>query len=89
MSRHVVEVNETRIHTYGNNIDAASKWWLWFRRANPADRFHETAVSITGAMVEVACDSKEDAEWLARHMVAFGGLDKAAVKVKRLAEATP
>lgn len=83
MTGYVVEVNEANVFTYGNR--AGGDWWIAFRRCQPAERFYEHTHTPVGSMVEVACDSKTDAQWLASHMVEHGELNKAAVKVKRAA----
>lgn len=82
---YVVEVNEINVFTYSSH--EARDWWQWYRMANPAGRFFEHHHTPAGSLVEVSCDSKADAEWLAKHMVNHGGLNKSAVKVKRATSA--
>lgn len=82
---YVVEVNEVNVSFY--SAKDARDWWQMFRlRYKDTDRITDRDVTIPGGFASVACDSKDDAEWLARHMVEHGGLNKTAVNVKR---ATP
>jgi len=73
-----VVVNECQI----NATHRASEWWMWFRFANHPSRFTDRVISLGGNLVAVACDDREHAEWLARHMVEFGTVPKSAVKVE-------
>lgn len=74
----VVVVNECQI----NATRRAAEWWTWFRYANPSERFESRLISLGGDLVAVACEDREHAEWLARHMVEFGTVPKSAVKVE-------
>lgn len=76
----VVRVNEARALTY-SQADAA-EWWAWFRLRMPETRFTTVTVGFPGDVVDVACDSAEDAEQLAARMVEVG-IPKAAVQVIR------
>ena len=61
-ARHVVEVNEVKVFATGRGSD----WWAWFLMAHRnTGRITEVAVSLGGAICHVACDSREDAQWLA------------------------
>ncbi len=59
-------------------------WWNHFRaRFDPIGRIADRDMTPVGGRASVACDSREDAEWLALHMVAHGGLPKSAVEARR------
>jgi len=76
--RHFVEVNETKV----NATQMGHEWWYLFRALQPVERFQERMPNPQGALVEVACDDREHAVWLAAHLVAEGGLPRHAVKAK-------
>jgi len=76
---YVVEVNEAAVWATRQGVD----WWtLWRARMERTGRIDVTVVSIAGDRVRAACDSRDDADWLAGHMVSFGGLPQRAVKVR-------
>lgn len=80
MTAYVVEVNQAAVHFTGQG----ASWWqvyrLWYR---DSARITEIPSWVPGGgLALVACDSREDANWLAGHMVDFGGLPKTAIKVK-------
>jgi hypothetical protein len=80
-ARHVVEVNEVKVFASGRGSD----WWVLFLIAHRnTGRITEVTVGLAGAICHVACDSREDAQWLATAMVEEHGLPKAAVKVRSL-----
>jgi hypothetical protein len=81
MSRHVVEVNEVVVFATGRG---AGRWATFLLAHRSTDRISEVDVSLGGAICHVACDRKDDAEWLARSMVEQHGLPKSAVKVRPL-----
>jgi hypothetical protein len=84
MSTYVVEVNEAGIWA----SQRGSTWWNeWRLRMEPTGRITVITPSLGGDRVHIACDSKDDAQWLAGHMHEFAGIPKAAVKVTRLAAA--
>ena len=85
MSAAALRVNEATVFATGRGAD----WWALYRqRAEAADRVTVITASIGGDMVEVACDSPMDADWLRDHMVERQGLPSAAVRVIRLAKDT-
>jgi hypothetical protein len=73
-----VRVNEVRALTYSQ--EQAREWWAWFRLRMPESRFTTVSVGFPGDLVDVACDSAADAEWLAARMVEVG-IPKAALTV--------
>ena len=77
---YVVEVNEGVVEATRQGVG----WWHLFRaRFARTDRIRDTKPAcIVGGLCEVACDSREDADWLASTMVAEHGLPKTAVRVK-------
>jgi hypothetical protein len=76
-----VRVQETRIFATRLGVD----WWLLYSsRFEGTPRMTCLGHLPQGADWHVACDSKEDAQWLAEHMVSHGGIPKAAVEVKQL-----
>jgi hypothetical protein len=78
-----VRVNEVQIFACRLGMD----WWLTFSaRYEPTPRMTCLGLVPQGGTWHVACDSKEDAQSLAEHMVSFGGVPKSAVEVKRLAK---
>lgn len=75
-----VQVNEAALFATRLGVD----WWLAFRRMFDASgRITETTISLGGSMCDVACDSTEDAQWLADQMINVHGFPKRAVKVVR------
>lgn len=80
MADYVVEVNEGVVEATRQGVD----WWNLFRaRFAHTDRIRDTKQAcIVGGLCEVACDSREDADWLASAMVAEHGLPRTAVRVK-------
>lgn len=76
----VVEVNEGKVEASRQGVD----WWLLFRaRFRGTGRIRATkAACIVGGLAEVACDSRDDADWLAQSMVQDHGMPKSAVRVK-------
>ncbi|AYF29290.1 hypothetical protein CSH63_17825 [Micromonospora tulbaghiae] len=84
MTAYVVEVNEGVIEASRQGVD----WWLVFRaRYATSGRLRETKPAcIVGGLIEVACDDRDDADWLAAHMVDHGGLPRTAVRVKAAAQ---
>lgn len=84
---YVVEVSEGVVETSRQGID----WWTYYV-AIYKDSSRMTGLDtgcIVGGLVQVACDSSDDAHWLAEHMVNFGGLPQSAVKVKRVSAVVP
>lgn len=78
-----VEVNECRIFATQMGVD----WWLLFRASGDRTGRIKTLVpSPAGELCSVACDSREDAQWLADHMISQG-IPKSAVKVQAKAGA--
>lgn len=79
----MVEVNEGVVEVTRQGID----WRIVFRaRFHNTGRIRETKPAcIVGGLCEVACDSREDADWLAGSMVETHGLPKSAVRVKTAA----
>jgi len=75
-----LEVNECVIWASQRGND----WWNeWRLRMEPLGRITVLKPSLGGDVVSVACDSREDAEWLHDHMISFAGIPKSAVKVLR------
>jgi hypothetical protein len=73
-----VEVNECRVFATQMGVD----WWNLFRHAHTdSGRITTLTPSPAGDLCSVACDSREDAQWLASHMLEQG-LPKSAVKVR-------
>lgn len=78
-----VLVHETRIFATTLGAD----WWVAFSsRFEATPRMTCLGLMPQGGDWHVACDSKEDAQSLAEHMVSFGGIHKTAVEVRRLAK---
>lgn len=77
-----VVVHDTRISA----TTSGAEWWLLFSsRFIGSPRMTLLGGSNPmGSDWHVACDSKEDAQSLAEHMVTFGGIPKSAVQVRRL-----
>lgn len=60
------------------------EWWnLWRLRMEPLGRITIVTAGLGGDLVRVACDSREDAQWLHDHMISFAEIPKSAVKVRR------
>jgi hypothetical protein len=78
----VVEVNEGVVEASRRGVE----WWHLYRsRFNGTGRIVETKPGcIVGGLAEVACGSRDDAEWLAGHMV-DRGLPQSAVRIKKAA----
>lgn len=87
MTRYVVEVNECALFATQRGID----WWMLFRRRyNTAGRIEDLPpFNPQGNRCRVLCDDREHADWLAEHMVEFGGFPTSAVKAKRLRAEVP
>lgn len=80
----VVEVLEPRVYTYGGGTPDSANWWTAFRQTyDRVGRIADYDPVLVGSRAEVACDSKDDAAWLAEHMVSHGGLHPKAVRVKQ------
>ena len=78
-----VLVHETRIFATRLGAD----WWLAFSsRFEGAPRMTCLGLNPMGGEWHVACDSQEDAQSLAEHMVSFGGVPNSAVEVRQLAK---
>jgi hypothetical protein len=78
---HVVEVNEAKVIATNRGRD----WWTLFLMAHrDTGRISEVTVSLGGAICHVACDSPEDAQWLATFMITEHGLPRSAVKARAL-----
>lgn len=77
---YVVEVNEGVVEASRWGV----AWWHMFSRmhSNTGRLTYTKQPCIIGGVVEVACDSKDDAEWLAGQMVDVHGMPKTAVRVK-------
>lgn len=74
-----VEVNEAAIWASRCGV----RWWNeWRLRMEPIGRIAIITPSLGGDRVHVACDSKDDAQWLAGHMTGFAGIPASAVKVR-------
>jgi hypothetical protein len=77
-----LEVNEARIWA----TQSGGEWWNpWRLRMEPLGRVTVLVASLGGDRVRVACDSKDDAEWLRDHMTGFAGIPASAVKLTRQA----
>lgn len=74
----VVEVNECQV--FATSQGAA--WWSLFLLSSHADRITPVKVSLGGDIVHVACDDKEHAHWLARHMHERAGIPASAARAK-------
>lgn len=73
-----VEVNECRVWV----TERGRQWWDLYRIKH-SGRITTLTASIAGDRVQVACDSKEDADWLAGHMVEQG-IPASAVAAREL-----
>jgi hypothetical protein len=71
-----VRVTEPVITATQMGID----WWLDFRRFHVPGRFTVVEASLAGEVVDVACDDREHADWLAAEMVR-NGIPKRGVRV--------
>lgn len=73
-----VRVNEVVVNLYTPRETA--NWWAIFRARGPASRFTIVTPAIPGDLVDVACDNREDAEWLRDHLIERG-IPSTALKV--------
>jgi hypothetical protein len=81
MPSYVVEVNEGVVEASCMGVT----WWYDRRpllEQSGKLRDVKPACLIAG-VVEISCDNKEDAEFMARHMIEVGGMPASAVKVKK------
>lgn len=80
MTAFVVQVDEGKVEASRQGVE----WWhLFAARYRPTGRLVETKPPcVVGGTVEVACDDREHADWLAAHMVDHGGLPRTAVRAK-------
>lgn len=79
-----VRVNECLVLATEKGAD----WWVWFRWAmEPIGRITVVTASIGGDLVDVACDDRDNADWLAATAVDHG-VPKSAVKVVRTGRVT-
>ncbi|MEV4179911.1 hypothetical protein AB0J28_00510 [Streptosporangium canum] len=81
-----VEVKDIVILSSRQGVD----WWFAYRsRYEPIGRIvHIPGTAVPqGDHCRVLCDDREHAEWLAAHMVEFGGVPKTAVKACRMPKA--
>lgn len=77
-----VQVNEVAILATGQGAE----WWMWYMAAHRrSDRIALEDVCMGGGIHHVECETRDDATWLAGHMVSFGGVPQRAVKVQRRA----
>jgi hypothetical protein len=78
---YVVEVNEGVVEATRQGVE----WWYTYRpRFEASGRLREIkAACIIAGTVEVGPYERDDAEFMASHMVESGGMPKSAVKVKR------
>lgn len=75
----VVEVNECLI--WATKLGA--EWWESFSaRYAQSGRLTVITPSVAGNRWSVACDDMDHARWLAGQAIAFGGVPKAAIKVR-------
>ena len=79
MSTVAVRVNEVVVNLYTPRETA--NWWALFRARGPRERFTTVTASIPGDLVDVACDNREDAEWLRDHMIEQG-IPKTALTIR-------
>jgi hypothetical protein len=73
-----LRVNEIAALTYTTR--EAANWWALYRARGPVERFTIVKSYIPGDVVDVACDDRQDAEWLRNHLIAQG-IPKSALKV--------
>jgi hypothetical protein len=79
---YVVEFNECGLNSGGT--EAAQDWW--FRQWNQPGMVRRTTVvqaAPPGALLHIACDDKEEAEFVRDHMISHG-IHHNLLKVKRL-----
>ena len=84
MSSYVVEFNECGLNSGGHT--QGQDWW--FRQWNQPGMVARTTVikaAPPGALLHIACDDKEEAEFVRDHMIE-NGIHRGLVKVKRIAE---
>ena len=78
----VVEVNECHVFAVSG---APAEYWAAVRgRYEPVGRITILVASVGSDRVQVACDDRDHADWLAHHLAEYGGLPKSAVKVGTL-----
>lgn len=75
-----LRVNEASVNLYTPR--ATANWWALFRAHGPASRFTTITAAIPGDLVDVACDTREDAEWL-RDLLIEQGVPPTALKIMR------
>lgn len=73
-----LRVNEVVVNCYCSR--EAANWWALYRARGPASRFTTVLAAIPGDLVEVACEDRQDAEWL-RDLLVERGIPKTALKV--------
>lgn len=76
----VVDVNEC--HVYAVSGPPADYWAEFRGRYEPLGRINVLVASVAGDRVQVACDNRDHADWLTKHLVEHAGLPKSAVKAK-------
>jgi hypothetical protein len=78
---YVVEVNEGVVEATRQGV---TWWYMHRRRFEASGKLRETkAACVVGGVVELGPYDREDAEFMAGHMVESGGMPRTAVKVKR------
>lgn len=81
-----VFVNECGVLAVGG---APATWWVHFWARSCPGRITALVLSVAGGHHHVACDSKEDAEFLHGHMIAQGiAASHVAVRQLSVAKAT-
>jgi hypothetical protein len=76
----VIEVNEGAVETSQQGVDF---WNLHRQRFAASGKLRETkAACIVGGIVELGPYDRDDAEFMASHMVESGGMPRTAIKVK-------
>lgn len=76
----VVEVNEGKVEASRQGIDF---WLLYRQRFEASGKLIETVPAcVIGGRVELGPYNRDDAEFMAEHMVTVGGMPKSAVRVK-------
>lgn len=80
----VVEVNELPLFNTGRGLDH----WLGWRQLQPAQRLDIRGAYPAGQLVWVACDSREDAQWL-RGWLIDGGVPHTALRVRHVPDDPP
>lgn len=73
-----LRVNEVAVNLYSPR--EAANWWALYRAHGPATRFTTVTAAIPGDLVEVACEDREDAEWL-RDLLIERGIPRTALKI--------